>query len=657
MRDVVIVGTDTDAGKTTFALLFMAAFADRFAYWKPVETGDSDTEKVRQLVPGATVFDPVARFIEPVAPPLAAKRAGRAMPTPKDVAERKPVSSLPLVIETFGSPMSPFTDDELQIELLLELDCPLWLVVSSAVGAVGRALQCRESLRAHGLDADAVILLGEPDEFAAAQIGRHWPSTQIVQLRPPQSWTVEGVRAAIEAQLDKLESLVPPTGGRGWSAAKPRRGPEGEPRGFEDSAPATRLLKRDRVAVWHPYTSLADPIDPLPVVAAEREFLYLADGRTLIDAISSWWTILHGHRHPPLMQALRDATRELDHVLFAGVTHPHAVEFAEMLLRSSPIPHGKVFYSDNGSTAVEVALKLAYQFHCHRGDSSRTLFVGFDGGYHGDTFGPMAVGRDPVFFGRFEPFLFRAARVPISAERLDDFLKIYAKEVAAVTIEPLVQGAGGMRMHSPLELKAIFDVAKRHGIPFIADEVMTANRTGTVWACERAGIAPDLICAGKTLTGGVLPLAATLVSPEIVAAFDTPDRTKTFFHGHSFTANPLACAVAVANWKLVEAGNWKKDAERIEKFWRDNSPTLRCQPNVAEVRICGTIAAVELDAAGGYLAEIGPAIRQKALELGVLLRPLGNVVYAMPPLCTSDESLASIADAIKTVARLVSPRP
>jgi adenosylmethionine---8-amino-7-oxononanoate aminotransferase len=654
MRDVVIVGTDTDAGKTTFATLFLAAFADRFAYWKPVETGASDTATVRRLVPGATVFDPAARFDDPVAPPLAARRAGKSMPTPKDVAARKPDSTLPLLIETFGSPLSPFTDDGLQVELLIELDLPIWLVVSSAVGAIGRALQCRESLRAHGLDADAVILLGERDEYAAEQIRRHWPDVRLIQIQPPREWTMESLHRTADEQGVELATLIDaaPAGGQGWSAAKPRRGPEMEHRDFEDSAPATQWIQRDRIAVWHPYTSLGDPIDPLPVVGAEREFLHLADGRTVIDAISSWWTILHGHLHPPLMQALRDATRELDHVLFAGVTHPAAVEFAEMLLRSSPLSGGKVFYSDNGSTAVEVALKLAYQFHCHCGEPERTLFVGFDGGYHGDTFGPMAIGRDPVFFGRFEPFLFRAVRVPVSAERLDEFLRSHAKEVAAVILEPLVQGAGGMLMHSPAVLKAIFDVARRHGVLLIADEVMTANRTGTVWACEQAGIAPDLICAGKTLTGGVLPLAATLVSPTIVNEFQTTDRAKTFFHGHSFTANPLACAVAVANWKQIEGGSWKNDVPRIETFWRDRLSSLTSRPNVADVRILGTIAAVELNVAGGYLAAIGPAIRRLAIERGVLLRPLGKVVYAMPPLCTSDRSLARIADTIKAVTSM-----
>ncbi len=627
MRDVVIVGTDTDAGKTTFSMLLLAAFPERFAYWKPVETGASDTETIRSLVPSAVVFDPVARFAEPVAPPLAARLAGRPMPTPREVAARVPDSTLPLVIETFGGPLSPFTDDELQIELLRELGRPIWLVGSSKVGAIGRMLQSRAALREHGLDAETAILIGEPDAYAEEQIRRHWPGVIVASLRPPGEWSIEGVSRTAREQRPILQRCIDAPA----------------PVSFDSN-----LLARDRAAVWHPYTSLGDPIDPLPVVGADGEFLHLADGRRIIDAISSWWTILHGHRHPALMGALRDATRELDHVLFAGVAHPAAVAVAEHLLRTVPWTGGKVFYSDNGSTAVEVALKLAYQFHCHRGDSARTLFVGFDGGYHGDTFGPMAVGRDPVFFGRFEPFLFRTARVPVSAERLDDFLKVHAREVAAVILEPLVQGAGGMLMHSPAELKTIFEVTKRHGLPFIADEVMTAHRTGSVWAFAQAGIVPDLVCAGKTLTGGVLPLSATLVAPEIVKEFQTADRTKTFFHGHSFTANPLACAVAVANAKLIESGAWLRDSARIERFWRSRLESMKNLPGVKDVRIRGTIAAVELDAAGGYLADVGPTIRRRSLEMGVLLRPLGNVVYAMPPLGTSDESLERIADAIES---------
>jgi adenosylmethionine-8-amino-7-oxononanoate aminotransferase len=391
----------------------------------------------------------------------------------------------------------------------------------------------------------------------------------------------------------------------------------------------------------------------LPVVAAADEFLTLADGRRVIDGISSWWTTLHGHRQPEIMRAVRDATRTLDHVLFAGATHPHAVELAAHLLGATPWPAGgRVFYSDNGSTAVEVSLKLAYQFWCHRGEPGRTLFVGFENGYHGDTFGAMSVGRDPTFFGRFEPLLFRAVQAPVSADALAAVLARHPGEVAAVVIEPLVQGAGGMRMHAPAELRALFEVTRRHGVLFAADEVMTGfGRTGSLWAFEQAGIVPDLICLAKGITGGVLPLAATLAAPAVVSAFDTPDRAMTFFHGHSFTANPIACAAAVANWNVMETGRWRADAARIEAFWESHARPLGDLPGVKDVRTRGLIAAVELDVAGGYLADVGRGLRQACLDRGVLLRPLGNVLYAMPPLCTSDESLALIADAMAHAVR------
>ena len=276
------------------------------------------------------------------------------------------------------------------------------------------------------------------------------------------------------------------------------------------------------------------------------------DGRRVIDGISSWWTILHGHRHPPLMQALADAAARLDHVLFAGVTHPDAVALADLLLGTMPWVGGRVFYSDNGSTAVEVALKMAYQYWRHHGEPQRTRFVGFEHGYHGDTFGAMAVSRDPLFFGAFEPLLFQAEILPLDPQRLDEHLARHANETATVILEPLVQGAGGMLMHTPETLRQIVEITQRHGVLFIADEVMTGGgRTGTLWAHQAAGVVPDLVCAAKTLTGGVLPLAATLVAPKIVEAFQNDDRSRTFFHGHSFTANPLACAVAVCNFKLL----------------------------------------------------------------------------------------------------------
>jgi adenosylmethionine-8-amino-7-oxononanoate aminotransferase len=322
------------------------------------------------------------------------------------------------------------------------------------------------------------------------------------------------------------------------------------------------------------------------------------------------------------------------------------VDLAGLMLATAPWQRGRVFYSDNGSTAVEVALKMAYQFWCHRGEPQRKLFIGFEGGYHGDTFGAMAAGRDPVFFGRFEPLLFKTEIVPVSAECLDETLTKHRGQVAAIIIEPLVQGAGGMRMHSAAELRAIAEAARRHDVLFIADEVMTGGgRLGPRWAYQEAQVVPDLICAAKTLTGGVLSLAATLVAPHIVAAFDTAARDRTFFHGHSFTAHPLACAVAVANWKLLTITP-NEAARNMEVFWQEALAPLRGHSQVREVRARGSIAAVELTASGGYLAEVGRHLRRHCLERGVFLRPLGNVLYAMPPLCTSAESLEQIAAAM-----------
>jgi adenosylmethionine-8-amino-7-oxononanoate aminotransferase len=647
MTGFIVLGTDTDAGKTAFCAQWVAAFADRFAYWKPVETGVSDTETIHRLVPGATIHPPLARFAAPLAPVLAAAREGRTMPTVAAVLAAMPAAGPPLVVETFGSALSPFTTDTLQGELIAALGLPAVLVTSSAVGAVGRTLQATAGMERFGLKPVAVVLLGPADEFASEQIARH-AGAEVFSLRTADDWTPEGVRAAAAAtnaaELNRLLDTLHAAIGRQTYRRDDEQAPSDRTPPADLSAD---LVRRDRAAVWHPYTALAGADDPLPVVGATAEYLELADGRRLIDGISSWWTILHGHRHPPLVAALRAASDRFDHVLFAGATHPPGVALAEHLLATAPWAGGRVFYSDNGSTAVEVALKMAYQTWCHRGEPGRRLFVGFEHGYHGDTFGAMAAGRDPLFFGTFEPLLFRTLQIPVSAERLADALRRHRGEVAAVIVEPLVQGAGGMRTHTAAELRDIFAVTRDHGVHLIADEVMTGcGRTGSVWAYAQAGIAPDLICTAKTLAGGVLPLAATIASPEIVAAFDTADRSRTFFHGHSFTGHPLACAVAVANWAELATGRWQADVRRIESIWRARLEPIRARPGVAGVRVCGSIGAIEFDVPGGYLADVGRRFRHICLTHGVCLRPLGNVLYALPPLRTRDDSLHRIADAM-----------
>lgn len=642
MTDFIVLGTDTDAGKTAFALHWLAAFAENYAYWKPVETGQSDSETVRRLVPNATVVDPLMRLFEPVAPTLAARLEGRTIPLAAEIVGQKPQSNRPFLIETFGGPLSPLNETELQIELIRGFGLPCMLVASSTVGAITRSLTTLRCLRSEDIDVRAVVLIGPAAEYSAEQI-ELYGSLTVFQLSLPTNWTVEGIQSSVEAQRAVLERLRSSVKGANPKPVHPC--PVLQRAVGEES-----LLNRDAHFVWHPYTPLRGADAPLPVIGAENEFLDLADGRRLIDGISSWWTILHGHRVPRLMHAMKKASERIDHVLFAGATHPYAVECAERLLKTTPWEEGRVFFSDNGSTAVEVALKMAYQFWCHRGESQRRLFVGFENSYHGDTFGAMAVSRDPLFFGRFEPLLFQAERIPVDPNRLHEVLSRRRSEVAAVIIEPLVQGAGGMLMHTPEVLRELHEVCERHGVLFIADEVMTAGRTGTWWAHSQAGIVPDLICCAKTLAGGVLPLAATLASPKIVAEFDVADREKTFFHGHSFTAHPLACAVAVENLKLLTEESWLSESQRIQLRWEDAELALRKMADVFNVRVRGTILAIDVGAASGYLAESGREMRRVATENGVLLRPLGNVLYALPPLGTSDDSLNQIVTAMKCAA-------
>lgn len=635
MKDICVIGTDTDAGKTTFSLLWLSAWGGHYGYWKPLETGASDSAIVRRLVPECPVFPPIRHFEEPVAPLLAARREGWSIPEVRVMAAARPNYS-PLVIETFGSPFSPLGEDSLQIEWLRLLHRPLVLVTSSAVGAIGRSLQCIESLRGHGLAVRALVLLGPRDIFAEEQIHRNG-ACSVFSLERPVSWDAAGFREASERQRSVLEAIADAL------SDCPRM----------SETVSSEWVRRDQQAIWHPYTSLQPADPPLVITGANDEFLYLANGRRVIDAISSWWTILFGHRDPVLVRALTQALSQIDHVHFAGTTHPWAVELSEYLLATMPWSGGRVFFSDNGSTAVEVALKMAYQYWRRRGETQRTLFVGFEHGYHGDTFGAMAVGRDPLFFGDFEPLLFRAIQVPLDANHLDATLRHHQGEVAAVIIEPLVQGAGGMRMHTPSVLRQIAQVVQQHGTLFIADEVMTGGgRLGPLWAFQAANIAPDLVCAAKTLTGGMMPLAATIASPSIVAAWQTDDPQRTFFHGHSFTGHPLACAVAAANWRRLPRGGQPK-AQTIESFWRESLEALLGHPQVRDVRTRGSIVAVELKGDSGYLASVGPSIRRSCLASDVLLRPLGSVVYAMPPLNASLDSLAQIAEAILTAINTI----
>src|SRR5215467_12589152 len=394
--------------------------------------------------------------------------------------------------------------------------------------------------------------------------------------------------------------------------------------------------------VWHPFTQHAVHGEIPTIVRTDGAWLEAADGRRIFDAISSWWVITHGHRYAPIVEAIRTETERLDQVIFAGFTHPPAEELARQLVAITPPPLEHVFFSDSGSTSVEVALKMALGFWQHAGEDRRHILA-LEGAYHGDTIGGMSVGERSVFNAPYEPLLFDVGRLPFPHKgREQETLTALDKAcrgraVAALIVEPLILGAGGMLIYEPQVLKEMARICKSHGALLIADEVMTGwGRTGTLFACEQAGIVPDIACYSKGLTGGVLPLAVTLCRRAIFDAHYAEDRRKTFFHSSSYTANPIACAAAIAN---LEVWRIEPVMQRVAALAALHGNALRRfdgDPRFENVRQLGTIAALDLvvrDA--GYLAEIGPRLYRHFLARDLLVRPLGNTIYLMPPYCST----------------------
>jgi adenosylmethionine-8-amino-7-oxononanoate aminotransferase len=403
--------------------------------------------------------------------------------------------------------------------------------------------------------------------------------------------------------------------------------------------------------VWHPFTQhgLGEPI-PL-VTHAEGALLHTADGRRVIDAISSWWVTTHGHCHPRIMAAIAAQTQKLDQIIYAGWTHEPAETLARGLTAIMPPALTHVFYSDSGSTSVEVALKMSLGFWTNRGEARHRILV-MEHSYHGDTIGAMSVGARGVFNQAYAPLLFDVGTIPFPAKgheqaTLDALEAACREQPAAFIVEPLVLGAGGMLIYPAHVLAEMRAICARHDVLFIADEVMTAwGRTGTLLACEQAGVVPDILCLSKGLTGGAVPLAVTMATQAIFDAHRSDDRAKMFFHSSSYTANPIACAAAVANLEI-----WRDEPmlERIADLGVRQQARLDGIEGVAGKRRIGTITAMDvLVPDGGYLAAIGPRLLKHFRELDVLLRPLGNTVYVMPPYCISDAELDAVYDAIAT---------
>lgn len=416
----------------------------------------------------------------------------------------------------------------------------------------------------------------------------------------------------------------------------------------------------DRAHLWHPYTSMEKPLPVLGVKSAKGCRLVLEDGQELIDGTSSWWSAIHGYSHPALVSALQNQAASLSHVMFGGLTHEPATELGKALLELTHPSLTKVFYADSGSIAVEVALKMAIQYWQGRHQGSKHKLLTVLGGYHGDTFAAMSV-CDPHsgmhgMFGHLVPRQIFAKAPPAGFNRLFDeadikelraLLETHHGEVAALVIEPIMQGAGGLRFHSPGYLKAVRALCDEFNVLLILDEIATGfGRTGKAFAYEHAGIAPDLLCLGKALTGGMVSLAATLCTDEVAAGISNSP-AGVFMHGPTFMANPLACAAAIASLALFAENRWPSQVANIETRLTDALEAARVLPQVVDVRVLGAVGVIEM------AQTVDTAFALKAFaERGVWVRPFGRLIYVMPPYCISDAELALLTKAMVEVAAL-----
>jgi adenosylmethionine-8-amino-7-oxononanoate aminotransferase len=438
------------------------------------------------------------------------------------------------------------------------------------------------------------------------------------------------------------------------------------------------LTERDQRVIWHPYTQHKNHFPPIPVVKGKGSLLFDEKGNSYIDAMSSWWVSIHGHANPYIAEKIYEQAKKLEHVIFTGFTHEPAVRLAERLLPQLPGNFSKVFYSDNGSTAVEVAIKMAIQYWRNQGDRpasgaaggaegatvggmqdgapggaaagtwARRKILAFRNAYHGDTFGAMSVSGRSVFTAAFQDYLFEVTFIDTptgeNIEELRALVREQAGETACFIYEPLLQGAGGMLLHDAVWLDELLETVQACGILCIADEVLTRfGRTGKLFAGGWLRHSADLICLSKGLTGGTMALGATAVTERIFGAFLSDDRTKALFHGHSFTANPLACSAALASLDLLEKEDCRKSIDAIAAAHLGFAEKIRSCQHVKNVRTLGIIVAFEIEAGrDGYVNAIGTEITEQSLLNGIYLRPLGNTVYIMPPYCITPEELERV---------------
>lgn len=663
-----ITGTDTDAGKTlvTAALARAATAAGKAVLViKPVQTGctrDSagqpqapDVCVCREAAPDAAATALV--LLEPACSPHLAARSAGIVLSPGDLAARVRQAALAgeadlVLIEGAGGLMTPLNDKDVLADLFAELECPLLLVVGNRLGAVNHALLTIEVARSKGLQL-AGFVATEPT-----------PAAQEAEqaLRLDNLASIEGLGGLpCLAVIPYLEGLNGDKAQRAaaWAQAACAMEPVLEAlekhnpdRVGQDSQEA--LLAFDRAHLWHPYTSALAPQRTWQAVRTRGARITLRDGRELVDGMASWWCAIHGYNHPALLAALRHQAARMPHVMFGGLTHEPAVALGRALLDMVPPGLEHVFLADSGSVSVEVAVKMALQYQAALGAPNKTRILALRGGYHGDTFGAMSVCdpetgmhhlfRDALPAQLFAPrpaCRFDAPYDPASFQAVATLLEDHAATVAAVILEPIVQGAGGMWFYHPAYLRQVRDACDKHGCLLIADEIATGfGRTGRLFACEHAGITPDILCVGKGLTGGVLSLAATLTSRAVAEGLSHAGGV--LMHGPTYMANPLACAVACASLALLANGAWAAEVARLEAGLRQGVLPCASLPGVRDARVLGAIGVLEMD------APVNTEVLQAFfVQKGVWIRPFGRLIYVMPPYVSTDEDVTLLTRAMR----------
>lgn len=418
------------------------------------------------------------------------------------------------------------------------------------------------------------------------------------------------------------------------------------------------LLEKDKAHIWHPFTSLETPIENIVIKKAHGLYLHTEDDRKIMDAVSSWWVNILGHGKKEIAEAIGKQALEMEHIIFAGFTHQPAIELSEKLLSITPPGFSKIFFSDNGSTSVEVAIKMAMQFWYNQGIETKKKIIALDGAYHGDTFGAMSVGARDSFNKAFEDYLFEVEFLPLpTKENEEDALQkmealIANDDVAAFIYEPLLQGSAGMRIYSPEVLDQLLALCRKKGVICIADEVMTGfGRTGRIFASDHLRNTPDIMAMSKGITGGFLPLGITAAHQNIVNAFATDEADKTFYHGHSYTGNPISCAAANATLDLLFSKAIKDDIARVSEQQSEAIHRFNGHPKIKSANSLGTVLVLEINNEEGtsYFNSIRNHLYNAFLDRGILLRPLGNIIYILPPYCITNEELETIYKNIEEV--------